>query len=132
LNAKADLASPTFTGTVTLPAGQVVNGVTLASGGSATLFLNQAGGYSAPSGGGATITLSAAAFEHQQTITATGVTGSNRINVWLDPATDDDENVPEMLDLVTLAAAPGTDQITVTATFATPTSGPVKIQWSAF
>lgn len=45
---KAPLASPTFTGTVTLPAGQVVNGVTLTSGGTSTTFLNGAGSYTAP------------------------------------------------------------------------------------
>ena len=48
----APLASPTFTGTVTLPASQVVNGVTLTSTGSATQFLNAAGSYVAPSGSG--------------------------------------------------------------------------------
>src|SRR5581483_6779113 len=48
----APLASPTFTGTVTLPAGQVVNGVTLSSTGSSSLFLNQAGTYSTPAGSG--------------------------------------------------------------------------------
>lgn len=45
---KAPLASPTFTGTVTLPAGQVVNGVTLTTGGTSTTFLNGAGSYVAP------------------------------------------------------------------------------------
>jgi hypothetical protein len=49
---KAPIASPTFTGTVTLPAGQVVNGVTLATGGSALAFLDQTGAYSVPAGGG--------------------------------------------------------------------------------
>jgi len=47
----APIASPTFTGTVTLPAGQVVNGVTLTAAGSATDFLNAAGNY-VPAGGG--------------------------------------------------------------------------------
>lgn len=54
LNLKANLASPTFTGTVTLPASQVVNGVTLTNAGAATNFLNATGAYSAPAGGGAT------------------------------------------------------------------------------
>ena len=49
LDLKAPLASPTFTGTVTLPAGQVVNGVTLTAAGSASNFLNAAGSYSAVS-----------------------------------------------------------------------------------
>jgi hypothetical protein len=52
LNAKAPLASPTFTGTVTLPAGQVVNGVTLSNSGPATQYLDRTGAYSTPSGGG--------------------------------------------------------------------------------
>lgn len=51
LNLKANLNSPTFTGTVTLPASQVVNGVTLQTGGSASLYLNQQGSYVAASGG---------------------------------------------------------------------------------
>lgn len=48
----APTASPTFTGTVTLPAGTVLNGVTLTTGGSSTTFLNAAGTYSTPAGGG--------------------------------------------------------------------------------
>ena len=48
----ATLASPTFTGTVVLPAGQVVNGVTLTTGGSATTYLNGAGAYTTPAGSG--------------------------------------------------------------------------------
>lgn len=48
----APSASPTFTGTVTLPAGQIVNGVTLNSTGSSSLYLSQAGTYSSPAGGG--------------------------------------------------------------------------------
>ncbi len=51
LNLKANLASPTFTGTVTLPAGQVVNGVTLTTAGSASDFLNAEGDYVAAGGG---------------------------------------------------------------------------------
>jgi hypothetical protein len=52
LNAKAPTASPNFTGTVTLPAGQVVNGVTLVNGGTATLYLSQDGTYTTPPSGG--------------------------------------------------------------------------------
>jgi hypothetical protein len=55
LNLKANLASPTFTGTVTLPAGQVVNGVTLTTGGGTTNFLRADGTYAAPAGGGSGI-----------------------------------------------------------------------------
>jgi hypothetical protein len=52
IDSKAPTASPTFTGTVTLPAGQVVNGVTLTTGGSTSNFLNADGAYSTPSAGG--------------------------------------------------------------------------------
>jgi hypothetical protein len=51
LNLKANLASPTFTGTVGLPAGQVVNGVTLSTGAGATTYLNGSGTYTTPAGG---------------------------------------------------------------------------------
>ena len=116
-----------------------LKGLGPASGGGTANFLRADGSWAAPPGGGggsvlsgdATLTMPAGRYEHEEIVTATGVTGSNRISVWLDPATDDDENVPEMTDLVTLAAAPGTDQITVTAAFSIPHSGPLKIQWSA-
>lgn len=45
----APLASPTFTGTVTLPDGQMVNGVTLTNGGSSSAFLRADGIYAVPS-----------------------------------------------------------------------------------
>jgi len=49
---KAPIASPTFTGVVTLPAGTVVNGVTLTTAGGTTNFLRADGTYAAPPGGG--------------------------------------------------------------------------------
>jgi len=52
LDAKAPLSSPTFTGTVTLPAGQVVNGVTLSTAQGTSNFLRGDGTYAAPPGGG--------------------------------------------------------------------------------
>lgn len=51
---KANTASPTFTGTVILPAGQVVNGVTLSTGAGTGNFLRGDGTYAAPGGGGST------------------------------------------------------------------------------
>lgn len=50
LDAKAPLASPTFTGTVTLPAGQAVNGVTLSTAQGTSNFLRGDGSYAAPGG----------------------------------------------------------------------------------
>jgi hypothetical protein len=49
---KAPLASPAFTGTVTLPAGQVVNGVTLSTAQGTGNFLRGDGTYAAPAGSG--------------------------------------------------------------------------------
>ena len=49
LDAKAPLVSPTFTGTVTLPAGQVVNNVTLSTAQGTSNFLRGDGTYAAPS-----------------------------------------------------------------------------------
>ncbi len=48
LDGKAPLASPVFSGTVTLPAGQVVNGVTLVSTGSSSNYLREDGTYGVP------------------------------------------------------------------------------------
>ena len=59
LNLKASLASPTFTGAVTLPGGQVVNGVTLTAAGSAANFLRADGTYGAPAGAGDMVLASA-------------------------------------------------------------------------
>lgn len=50
-DAKAPLVSPTFTGTVTLPSGQVVNGVTLSTAQGTGNFLRGDGAYAAPSAG---------------------------------------------------------------------------------
>ena len=67
--AKAPLASPTFTGTVTLPAATVVNGVTLGTAGGTTNFLRADGTYAAPPGGtftGGTLT---GALNYASTVT---------------------------------------------------------------
>jgi hypothetical protein len=81
--------------------------------------------------GTGTITVPHMSFEHEQTITATGVLPTSIVQAWLAHGTDADENSPDMLDLITLSARPGTDQITLSATFSTHTSGPVLINWSA-
>lgn len=71
------------------------------------------------------------ALEASTVISAPGVAPTSIITVALSPSLDADENSPELLDLVTLWAEAGTDQITLNATFADPTSGAVKINWSA-
>jgi hypothetical protein len=71
------------------------------------------------------------AFEASTVISAPGVATASIINVSLAPSLDADENSPDLLDLITLWAEAGTDQITLNATFSDPTSGAVKINWSA-
>lgn len=72
------------------------------------------------------------AFEWIETVTATGVVGTNKINVTLSPHLDDDENSQEMLDISAIAATAGVGTITITAAFPELTSGPIKLYWSAF
>ena len=79
--------------------------------------------------GSASLSLPSARYEHYETITAVGVAVTSMIDVWLDPGTDQDENVAEMLDIVTLAGTPKANQIDIVATFDTPTSGNIKINW---
>jgi hypothetical protein len=79
----------------------------------------------------ATITIPNGEFSWQETVTATGVTPSKIIILGLAPALDADENDPELLAVASLAAAAGTDQITITASFDEPANGPVKLNWSA-
>ena len=71
------------------------------------------------------------AVEASTVIAAPGVLPTSLITVSLAPSVDADENSPELLDLVTLWAEAGADQITLNATFSDPTSGAVKINWSA-
>ena len=90
-----------------------------------------------PSAGGAglagtaTVTLSAAAFQHSETVAAVGVAPGDVVMVCLAPTADSDPNDPEMLDIVALSAAAGTDAITFGLTFSTRTVGAVKLNWSA-
>lgn len=68
-------------------------------------------------------------FEDRETITAAGVTPSSVINIKLAPALDTDENDPEMIDLESLVAIPGTGQFEIIATFGSPHSGLIKLQY---
>lgn len=68
----------TFNNTVTLPASQAVNGVTLSTSAGSTTFLNGAGAYTTPSGGGGTTFLnvvSTAATTRTSSVTLTAITG---------------------------------------------------------
>ncbi len=83
--------------------------------------------------GVATITVpdGAGRFEHQQSVIATGVTPASRIILTLAPATDMDENTPELLDLASVSGAPESNAISIAAHFSAPVSGPISFNWSA-
>ena len=84
-----------------------------------------------PFTGTGVLTVADNALEALSVIAAPGVLPASIVMVSLAPSLDADENSPELLDLVTLWAEAGTDQITLNATFSDPTSGAVKINWSA-
>lgn len=98
--------------------------------GAGTLTIDAAGG-----GGGlagqATVTVPNNSLEWSQTVTATGVTGTDVIFLSVAPHDDADENDAELLDIAAMSAAPGTNQITVELAFTTRTAGPIKINWMA-
>lgn len=69
-------------------------------------------------------------FEWTETIAAVGVAPGDTVLVWLALGEDADENTLDMLDLVAIGGESLiADQLTVTATFSTPTSGPVNVLW---
>lgn len=82
-------------------------------------------------GGVATITAANNSREVEQTVAATGVTGSMRVLVSLAATTDADENEAETLEVAALMGRAGTDQITFSASFLTPVAGPILLNWSA-
>lgn len=89
----------------------------------------------AATGGGLAGTFAAtvptARYEWEETLAATGVTGSSKIFLTLAPTLDSDENTIEMLGVSAMAGTPGTNTITVSLSFSEPTVGPIKLNWSA-
>jgi hypothetical protein len=71
-------------------------------------------------------------FEWNETIPAFGVSPSSIIFLSLASHENDDENDPEFIDLLSLVGQAGTDEISVTLSFGSKTSGVVKLNWSAF
>lgn len=91
-----------------------------------------AGGGSGTLSGTATIDLpdGRGRIEHSETVAAVGIVPGNTVVAFFAAGLDDDENNAEMLDPnCNPVALAGTDEITITATFREPTSGPVKILW---
>lgn len=92
----------------------------------ALIDLNSAGSSTVVTGL-ATVTVPAASTSHTETVTLTGCTSSMRVFACLAPTTAADANEVEFLNVIALAASPGTDQATVTIAFGDPTTGAVKI-----
>lgn len=82
-------------------------------------------------GGVATITVPNSRYEHTETVSATGVTGTSQVILGLAPALDTEENCAELLDIVSFVAEPDVNVITITITFSMLSSGPVKFNWSS-
>lgn len=89
--------------------------------------LIDASGGSTVVSGLATVTVPASSYYHEESVTLTGCTTSMRIVCSIAPHSDADVNNEEMLSVVSLSAAPGTDTATVSIAFSEPTTGPVKI-----
>lgn len=81
--------------------------------------------------GDASITVPLNSYYHAETVTATGLTDTSRVLLGLAPHLDTDDNSPELLDILSMSGQSGTDTLTITATFATPTSGLIKLYWRA-
>ena len=82
--------------------------------------------------GVATITVPGWRRLHVETIAAPGITALDRITASLGAMGPTDPNTAELLEIAALSAVAGADQITFTAAFAVPASGPIPLNWSAF
>ena len=95
----------------------------------------------ASSSGGGTTVLSGTAlltvpgprgqFEHEETVAASGVTGSMRVFPAIAPHADSDENSEQALDVLAMAGEPGSGTITFRLAFGALTSGQIKINYMA-
>lgn len=110
-----------------------------ASGGGTTNFLRADGSWAAPAGGGGgsalpwnavvvTVDLRGS-YQHEQTIADASIVAGDVIDIRLDDCDVDDENEPDMLDLILMRAKAGTGTVEIVLTFLQRTSGPVKLLW---
>lgn len=70
-------------------------------------------------------------FEHEETVAASGVTGSMRVFPSIAPHADTDENSEQALDVLAMAGEPGSGTITFRLAFGALTSGQIKINYMA-
>ena len=74
-----------------------------------------------------TVTVPNPSLERYETVAIAGVTPSSRVTLSLGAHGPADENEADMIDLVAMAAVPGTGSIDVTLAFAEPTAGPINL-----
>jgi hypothetical protein len=77
------------------------------------------------------VTVPASSYTHSETLAALGLTPASVVLPSLAAHADTDENSEELLDLVTLTAKAGTGTVTVSLAFATPTTGPIRVNYIA-
>lgn len=97
--------------------------------GAGTLTIAAAGGSGLT--GTATVTVANGSYEHTETVAAVGVTASSKVLLSLGTMVDADENDPEMVDVATMGATPGTDTLSIQIAFHGPMRGAIPINWSA-
>ena len=81
--------------------------------------------------GAVSVTVPPFSYECSQVVSAVGVKPSNLVLLSVAPHADSDENSETMLDVSAMSAAAGTNQITVTMGFLTPTAGLVRLNFLA-
>lgn len=88
------------------------------------------GGGSTRPAGLATITVPHNSASHSQTVTVEGALATDTVTIQLAPHADNAENDPTMLSLVSATAVAGVGNITITAEFSEPSSGPIIFNYS--
>lgn len=79
----------------------------------------------------ATITVPAPGrYEHRETVVDVDVTGSSTIMVAIGAHADTDENEPDLLSVLSLAAVPGSGSFDVLITFSERHSGPINLLYT--
>lgn len=84
-----------------------------------------------PKRGQVVVTISNNSLGHEQVVSAAGILPTDYVVISLAGHADADENAVDMIDLVAMAATPGTGQITVAMAFSAPTAGAIKLNWMA-
>ena len=107
-----------------------------------TLYMTNSAGTRAAIGGGGgggttvlsgtvSATVPAGSWEWEETLTAASVTTLMKVYLTLAPTLSSDENTAEMLNIQAMSATPNAGSITVNLSFGEPTSGAIKLNWSA-